>query len=63
MIVLFQDTLLVHVISQTDFFGTAQKIGDLDGRIVELFLFAGAVYFMVCFGLSRVVRRLSRRVG
>jgi hypothetical protein len=39
-----------------DFFGAAYKVGDRDGRLVELLLFAGAVYFVICFSASRIVR-------
>lgn len=62
-IILFQDTSLVYVIGLADFFGTAQKIGDRDGRIVELLLFAGAVYFVLCFSLSQFVKRFHKRIG
>ncbi len=60
-IILFQDTSLVYVIGLADFFGAAYRVGDRDGRIVELLLFAGAVYFVVCFAVSLAVRRLQRR--
>lgn len=62
-IILFQDTSLVYVIALSDFFGTASKIGDRDGRIVEMLLFAGLVYFAVCYGASTLVRRWQRRLG
>jgi glutamate/aspartate transport system permease protein len=62
-IILFQDTALVYVIGLADFFGTAQKVGDRDGRIVELILFAGACYFVVCSIASFVVRRLQTRIA
>ena len=42
-IILFQDTSLVYVSALADFFGAAYKVGDRDGRLVELLLFAGAV--------------------
>lgn len=61
-IVLLQDTSLVYVSALADFFGTAYKVGDRDGRLVELLLFAGAVYFVLCFALSRVVQRLQRKL-
>ena len=60
-IILFQDTSLVYVIGLSDFFGTSYKVGDRDGRLVELLLFAGAVYFVICFSVSRVVKRLQAR--
>jgi glutamate/aspartate transport system permease protein len=62
-IVLFQDTSLVYVIGLSDFFGTAYKVGDRDGRLIELLLFAGAIYFLVSFSASRVVKRLQARVA
>jgi len=61
-IVLFQDTSLVYVSALADFFGQAYGIGERDGRIVELLLFAGAVYFVICFSASLLVRRLQKRV-
>jgi glutamate/aspartate transport system permease protein len=60
-IVLFQDTSLVYVSALADFFGAAYKVGDRDGRLVELLLFAGAVYFVLCFSLSRVVQALQNK--
>jgi glutamate/aspartate transport system permease protein len=60
-IILFQDTSLVYVSALGDFFGVASKIGDRDGRLVELLLFAGAVYFVMCYAASLLVGRM--RVG
>ena len=60
-IILFQDTSLVYVIGLSDFFGTAYKVGDRDGRLVELLLFAGAIYFVICFSASLLVKRLQAR--
>jgi len=62
-IVLFQDTSLVYVSALADFFGAAYKVGDRDGRLVELLLFAGLVYFVLCFVLSQIVRRLHKRLA
>lgn len=59
-IILFQDTSLVYVSALADFFGMAAKIGERDGRMVELLLFAGAGYFVVSFGMSLLVRRIWR---
>lgn len=61
-IVLFQDTSLVYVSALADFFGQAYGIGERDGRIVELLLFAGAVYFVICFSASLLVRRFQKKV-
>ena len=62
-IILFQDTSLVYVSALADFFGAAYKVGDRDGRIVELLLFAGAVYFVLCFSASLLVRHFRRKVS
>jgi glutamate/aspartate transport system permease protein len=60
-IILFQDTSLVYVIGLADFFGAAYKIGDRDGRLVELLLFAGMIYFVICYVVSWLVKNLQRR--
>ncbi len=60
-IILFQDTSLVYVSALADFFGAAYKVGDRDGRLVELLLFAGLVYFVICFAASTVVKRLQKK--
>jgi glutamate/aspartate transport system permease protein len=63
VIVLFQDTSLVYVLSITDFLGAATKVGQRDGRLVEMYLFVAAVYFLICYLLSWQVRRLQARVA
>jgi glutamate/aspartate transport system permease protein len=60
-IVLFQDTSLVYVLALADFFGAAYKVGDRDGRLVEMLLFAGAVYFLIGFSASQLVQRLREK--
>src|SRR5207248_10668911 len=62
-IVLFQDTSLVYVLSITDFLGAASKVAQRDGRLVEMYLFAASVYFVISFVASLLVRRLQRRVA
>ena len=62
-IVLFQDTSLVYVLSITDFLGAASKIAQRDGRLVEMYLFAALVYFVISYVASLLVRRLQRRVA
>jgi glutamate/aspartate transport system permease protein len=61
-IILFQDTSLVYVMQVGDFFGAANIVGTRDGRQVEMILFAGAVYFVICFALSKVVKRWQDRL-
>jgi glutamate/aspartate transport system permease protein len=62
-IILFQDTSLVYVISVTDFLGAAAKIANRDYRLVEMYTFAAAVYFIISFSLSLVVKRLQAKMA
>jgi glutamate/aspartate transport system permease protein len=62
-IILFQDTSLVYVLSITDFLGAASKVAQRDGRLVEMYIFAALVYFVISFGLSQVVKRLQQKIA
>jgi glutamate/aspartate transport system permease protein len=62
-IILFQDISLVYAIGATDFFGAADKITQRDLRPVEMYLTVAAVYFIICFSLSRVVKVLQTRIA
>jgi glutamate/aspartate transport system permease protein len=62
-IILFQDTSLVYVLSITDFLGAAAKIAQLDGRLVEMYLFAAVVYFIISYSLSLLVKHLQQRIA
>lgn len=56
-IILFQDTSLVYVIALADFFGQAYGVGERNGAVVEALFFVGAVYFIICYSVSLVVKR------
>jgi len=62
-IILFQDTSLVYVIGLAEFFGVAYNTGNRDGTLVELLLFAGAVYLVICLSASTLVRILQKRLA
>lgn len=62
-IILFQDTSLVYVMGLADFFGVAYNTGNRDGTLVELILFAGFVYLVICFVASTVVRKLQKKIA
>ncbi len=62
-IILFQDTSLVYVISATDFVGAASKIAQRDGRLIEMYLFVAVVYFVLCYTLSFMVKRLQKKIA
>jgi glutamate/aspartate transport system permease protein len=53
----------VSLLNVTDFVGAASKIAQRDSRIVEMYLFVAVVYFLMCTGLSRLVRWLQTRVA
>ncbi|HEX7194871.1 MAG TPA: glutamate/aspartate ABC transporter permease GltK [Chthoniobacterales bacterium] len=62
-IILFQDTSLVYVMGLADFFGVAYNTGNRDGTLVELILFAGFVYLVICFVASTLVRNLQKKTA
>ncbi|QJQ07017.1 amino acid ABC transporter permease [Undibacterium piscinae] len=62
-IVLFQDVSLVYVLSITDFVGAASKVAQRDGRLVEMYSFVAVVYFIMCFGLSKLVTKIQKKVA
>ncbi len=47
-VILFQDTSLVYVISLRDFMTSASIVANRDNRLVEIYLFAALVYFVIC---------------
>jgi glutamate/aspartate transport system permease protein len=60
-IVMFQDTSLVYVVGLRDFMTTSDIVATRENRIVEMYLFAGAVYFAFCFAGSMWARSLQRK--
>src|SRR5216683_2736761 len=58
-IILFQDTSLVYVVTLRDFMTSIATVANQDLRLVELYLFAAAVYFAICFAGSRFINRLG----
>jgi len=62
-IILFQDTSLVYVLSVTDFLGAASKVAQRDARLVEMYLFAAAIYFIVSLLASHAVWRLQHKIA
>jgi len=62
-IVLFQDVSLVSLLNVTDFVGAAVKIAQRDSRVVEMYLFVAVVYFILCYALSYMAKRLQQRIA
>ena len=62
-IILFQDTSLVFVVSLRDFMTASSIVARTEGRLVEMYVFAAFVYFIICFAGSMFVRRLKSRMA
>lgn len=62
-IILFQDTSLVYVVTLHDFMTSVSIIAHRELRIVEVYIFAACVYFVLCFTASRIVGWLRTRLG
>ncbi|HMN83559.1 MAG TPA: amino acid ABC transporter permease, partial [Burkholderiaceae bacterium] len=62
-IVLFQDVSLVSLLNVTDFVGAAVKIAQRDSRVVEMYAFVAVVYFVMCYCLSYLVKRLQKKIA
>ena len=59
----FQHFELFPHLSITDFLGAASKVAQRDGRLVEMYLFAAVVYFIMSFSLSYLVKRLQSKIA
>ncbi len=62
-IILFQDTSLVFVVSLRDFMTTSSIVARQEGRLVEMYIFAALVYFVICLAGSLLVKRLQKRMA
>ena len=62
-IILFQDTSLVYAIGAYDLLKGFEIAGKNFNRPVETYLVAAVVYFIICFSLSMLVRRLQNRIA
>jgi glutamate/aspartate transport system permease protein len=62
-IILFQDTSLVYAIGAYDLLKGFEVAGKNFNRPVETYLVAAAVYFVICFGLSMLVRQLQKKIA
>jgi glutamate/aspartate transport system permease protein len=62
-IILFQDTSLVYAIGAYDMLKGFEVAGKNFGRPIETYLAAAVIYFLICFGLSRMVKVFQQRVA
>ncbi len=60
-IIMFQDTSLVYVVGLRDFMTAADIAATRENRIIEMYLFAAAVYLAICLAGSMWARSLQRK--
>ncbi|WP_299018672.1 amino acid ABC transporter permease [uncultured Tepidimonas sp.] len=62
-IILFQDTSLVYAIGAYDLLKGFEVAGKNYGRPIEAYLAAAVAYFVICYSLSALVKRLHARIA
>ena len=62
-IILFQDTSLVYAIGAYDLLKGFEIAGKNYGRPIETYLLAALVYFVICFSLSTIVKKIQQNVA
>ena len=62
-IILFQDTSLVYAIGAYDMLKGFEIAGKNYGRPIEAYLAAAVVYFILCYALSWLVKRLHKKIA
>ena len=62
-IILFQDTSLVYAIGAYDLLKGIETAGKNYGRPIEAYLLAAVVYFVMCYALSYLVKRLHKKIA
>ena len=62
-IILFQDTSLVYAIGAYDMLKGYETAGKNFGRPVEMYLLAAVSYFVICYALSALVKRLHKKIA
>ena len=62
-IILFQDTSLVYAVGAYDLLKGFEVAGKNFNRPVEMYLLAAITYFVICFSLSMLVRRLQKKIA
>ena len=62
-IILFQDTSLVYAIGAYDLLKGFTTAGKIYGRPEEAYILAAVVYFVICFGLSYLVKKLQAKIA
>lgn len=61
-IILFQDTSLVYAIGAYDLLKGFEIAGKNYGRPIETYILAAFTYFIICFSLSKIVRKIHTKI-
>lgn len=62
-IALIKDSSLISLISIQELTFTGTELAVSSGQVFEVWLTVAVLYFLLCFGLARVFRRLEQRLG
>ena len=62
-IIAFQDSTIASVIGVSDVFAMTNIISAREQRPIELYTALAVIFFILCYGLSRLVRTLEARVN
>ena len=62
-IILFQDTSLVYIITAHDMLHGMSTAGANLSHPREAYILAAAMYFIICLGLSWLVKKLQARIA
>jgi His/Glu/Gln/Arg/opine family amino acid ABC transporter permease subunit len=62
-IIAFQDSTIASVIGVSDIFAVTNIISAREQRPIELYTAVAAIFFVLCYGLSKLVRTLESRVN
>ena len=62
-IIMFQDTSLVYAIGAYDMLKGFETAGRNFGRPTESYLLAALVYFIICFTLSQITRKVQSKIA
>jgi glutamate/aspartate transport system permease protein len=53
IVIVFQDTSLVYVVSLHDFLTAASVVASRDGRATEMYALVAVVYLVICLGTTK----------
>jgi glutamate/aspartate transport system permease protein len=62
-IILFQDTSLVYIITAGDMLHGFTVAGNNLSHPREAYILAAALYFIICFSLSWIVKRVQKKIA